>query len=349
MVPARHGFSEVSIEFAHVGYAERERRGEEPDFSTAAMRHVDQAIAWFGRDEASGADARVSKSILVDDYFGDPHVRQRQAEAVLDACAERGVVVDHVVYESSCVATAKLVVDRIADDPRPGDGAATAPIVPETAASRDPAWLSSNGRRRLAPGQALPQRGSSGSLLSRVGGAPRSDDAVEDIQPEPHRGTKAIRGYHDINVEVQLYDGDVMNGAGTGKWSCPLLAAAWQLLRLGVLQDEDGNPLSPEFARLDHPSLNRDPEPFAARATLSLLTPAMLQVEYAVRLILGRLELPGEWVRQLRQSHEDEQRRPADLVLERIAYGFVPIDYPREAASATAQLGRGLLRSASPV
>jgi hypothetical protein len=348
MVPARHGFSEVSVEFAHVGYSESERRDGGPDFSAAARRHVDQAIAWFGRDEATSIDARVSKSILVDDYFGDPRVRERQAEAVLDACEERGVVIDHVVYESSCVAVAKLVVDRIADDPRPGDGAATAVVIPESAASRDPAWLSSNGRRRLAPGQAKPQRGSA-SLLSRVSGSARGNDEVEDVQPEPHRGTKAIRGYHDINVEVQLYDGEVMNGAGTGKWSCPLLAAAWQLLRLGVLQDEDGNPLSPEFARLDHAALRGDPEPFTARATLSLLTPAMLQVEYAVRLILGRLELPQESVRQLRQSHEDERRRPADLVLERIAYGFVPIGYPREAASAAAQIGRGLMGSPSPV
>jgi hypothetical protein len=329
-------FSEVSVEFAHVGSHEATRSPDGPDFSAAAAAHVDAALAWFAPERAKQqAGVGCSTVILVDDYFGDPTVRERQAVAVLDACAERDVTVDHVVYESSCAAVADRVVGRIADDPRPGDGAAMTESLSDSAASRDSAWLSSLGRRRLAPGQGIPRRGDSGSLLSRVAPAPGPDG---DVQPVPHRGAKSIRGYHEINLEVQLYDGAVGNGGGEGKWSCPLLAACWQLLRLGVLQDGDGTPLQPALAELDHPALSTDPAPFAGRATLTLLSPGMLQVEHAVRLILGRLELAPNAVRQLRRSAEDEGRRPADVVLDRIAYGFIPVRYPRDAFGTAALL-----------
>lgn len=305
-------FSDVSLEFAHVVPGDRERGVE------ALERQVLHAKRWVDALTASASAPTVSTTILVDDYFGEPTERDRIAAEILEVCASHHLSVDHVVFESACAAHAAEIVGWLIDDPRPGDGS----IDPGASAGRDAEWLSTDGRRLLPRKGLSPRRGS----LLTAAAAPAVD--VDPGQPEEYRGQLGIAGYHDLNFEIQLFDGRPGAGlpeTGAGRWSCPLLAATWQLLRLGVIRDSRGAIVLPERADfLGHEAMRPDPLPFTSRSTITLLTPSMLPVEHAVRLILSRLHVVDESVMQLRRSRDDVLIRPADLVLDRISYAFVP-------------------------
>src|SRR5690606_34192407 len=100
---------------------------------------------------------------------------------------------------------------------------------------------------------------------------------------------------HSIFLDVQLWD--EANGRRT--WSCPFLAAVWQLLRLGMLRNmgervavprthDDGYP--EDWDRLAPVvKLNPNAAPFSAYRTLSILSPRFLGIEHAVRTILSQV------------------------------------------------------------
>lgn len=320
---ARGGLSPISIELAHVTHADL---GSLPGatLEDVAAHHVRAAAQLLPAVRHVGEPSLV---LLLDDYFASDSAWVDDAlTAILDACSAHAITIDHVVRESRIAEYAHQVLELVVDDPRPGDGAA--PGLTSDAGGRDPAWLSSDGRRRLGDRALQPGSAPTASLLDKVQSPTAPAKEAGEAQPPPHRGVRAANGYHELNLEVELFREEEHTPAATRKWSCPFLAACWQLLRLGVIQDDAGVPARPIAEQIDHPAVRESPAPFTAISTLTVLTPTLLEVEHAVRLILSRLQLDEQHVRFLTRPDLDSDRRPADVVLRQIAYTFLPVAHP---------------------
>jgi hypothetical protein len=137
----------------------------------------------------------------------------------------------------------------------------------------------------------------------------------------------AARG-HSIFVDVQLWTGEGEQRI----WSCALLAAVWQLLRLGLLRNlgepliepvEMAQPWPTTWAELPGLiKLNPRAKPFAAYRSLSLLSPRFLPVEQAVRTILSQVWHDPEVTKLLTDlAAKEGVSLPVD-VLDRIGYIF---------------------------
>ena len=140
---------------------------------------------------------------------------------------------------------------------------------------------------------------------------------------------ESARRRHSIFVDVELWDEE----DGHRTWSCPMLAAVWQLMRLGLLRDHGRpvvvpqdwpDPLFPDNWD-DLPAvtrLNRGAAAFAAYTTLSVLSPRFLPVELAVRTILSQFACDGTILAGASErAARDAMRLPAELV-DRIRYVF---------------------------
>lgn len=115
-------------------------------------------------------------------------------------------------------------------------------------------------------------------------------------------------------------------------WSCPFLAAVWQLLRLGLLRDEGRVPLPPVPLEGGWPGdwdrlpavvrINPQAAPFSAYTTLSVLSPRFLPVELAVRTILSQVAVDDEVLRQVAARSESEGVRLEEELVDRVSYVF---------------------------
>jgi hypothetical protein len=136
---------------------------------------------------------------------------------------------------------------------------------------------------------------------------------------------------HSVFIDIELWNDE----AGGRRWSCPYLAAVWQLMRLGVLRYHGAPVVEPvpyESAALDSwqafPALvqltpNR-PAPFTAYCTFSALSSQFLGIEHAVRTILGQVAVAPEVEKQLQERITDEGLRlPTDQTIGRVDYAFV--------------------------
>jgi hypothetical protein len=112
-----------------------------------------------------------------------------------------------------------------------------------------------------------------------------------------------------------------------------MLAAVWQLMRLGLLRDHGRlvvapkdwtDPLFPDSWD-DLPPvtrLNRHAAAFAAYTTLSVLSPRFLPVELAVRTILSQFACDNSLLEEVaNRAARDAMQLPAELV-DRIRYVF---------------------------
>jgi hypothetical protein len=154
----------------------------------------------------------------------------------------------------------------------------------------------------------------------------KSSSAMEVRSWEPPEQNAKRR--HSVFVDVELWD-----DAGSSRtWSCPLLAAVWQLLRLGLLR-HGGEPLveaapAPEVWPISWSSLpgvvrlNPAAAPFAAYSTVSILSPRFLPVELAVRTIVGQAWIDPAVAGQLLERATAEGVELADEAVDRIGYVF---------------------------
>src|SRR6266516_5684925 len=162
--------------------------------------------------------ARVSTCFLVDDYFVDEEFTRVSSPRVvlpqiIEATRAAGLPVDYLAREAACVRAdgvelARLVHDRLVPDPPPGTNGSRPPV---TATG----WLC-NGERSPQP--------EVNAAMRRTPWRPPSENGANR---------------HSIFVDVQLWE-DRDDGR---VWSCPYLAAVWQLLRLGVLRN-GGKPVA---------------------------------------------------------------------------------------------------------
>lgn len=296
--------SHVSVELGHL-YMEDLAAGE------ATIRDTFATVAPWARTaqipRAVGCakpHARISTCFLIDDYFGRFSVPSKVIPMVLSAAESEGLRIDYLALESSCAGKlgngpANLVLGRLVTEPVPGTTGSRPPLT-------ETGWLTN--------GQRSPDASRGEAMAKRTPWQPPLESA---------------RRRHSIFVDVELWD----EHEGQRTWSCPMLAAVWQLLRLGLLRDQGRPVVVPEDRTGPWPDdweempaitrLNSDSAPFAAYSTLSALSPRFLPVELAVRTILGQFQPePTVLAEAGARAARDGMLLPGELV-DRIRYVFV--------------------------
>jgi hypothetical protein len=296
--------SHVSVEVGHL-YMEDFADGEE------AVQRAFAAVAPWVRaaqtPQAVGCDkksVRVSTCFLIDDYFSRFSSPQALIPMVLAAAEREGVEIDYLARESACASTngvspAALTLGSLVTEPVPGTTGGRPPLT-------ETGWLTN--------GQRSPSTGPTEAMARRTPWQPPEESA---------------RRRHSIFVDVELWD----ERDGHQTWSCPMLAAVWQLMRLGLLRNQ-GRPVvtpqdwtDPSFPDRweDLPAvirLRRKAPAFAAYTTLSVLSPRFLPVELAVRTILSQFACDrGIFTAATDRAARDSMKLPAELV-DRIRYVF---------------------------
>ncbi|KOV32077.1 SCO2522 family protein [Streptomyces sp. XY152] len=297
--------SHLSLELGHL-YMEDFEAGP-----AHLRRHFEQVRPWAEAARAGAAAAtggrrpRISTCFLVDDYFTRFSAPAEVVPMLLEEADRAGLTVDYLARESGCAVAGKApvaeaVAGRIVEEPPPGSYGLRPPAA-------QTGWLA-NGER------------------SPVARAPQAMKPAAVWQPP--KETAARR--HSVFLDVELWD-DGPDGHRT--WSCPFLAAVWQLARLGLLRDEGEAVLVPQphtgTAFPDDwdelpPLLRLNPraDPFAAYRTCSVIPSRFLPVEHAVRVILDQIEVdPGALAQAAERSAREHATVP-DSVADRVSYVF---------------------------
>lgn len=297
-------YAHLSIEVDHL-YME-DLQGDAAD--------LDQRMAmvkpWYEAIRASVAARedrpRVSTCVLIDEYFSTPLGPAKVLPRLLEAARRHDIPVDYVARESCCaahagVSPADLAVHRLVAMPVPGTDGSRPPTL-------ETGWLS-NGRRS----PDLSRRSMQPSLRWR-----------QPVEANARR--------HSVFVDVELWDEVDRKRV----WSCAMLAAVWQLLRLGLLRSHGRVPLVPQPWTEGDPlpeawdelpavlKLRPAAESFTAYRTASILDHRFMQIEHAVRVILSQVSQDPEALDLLERRAAAERQHPADDVLGRIGYIFLP-------------------------
>jgi hypothetical protein len=246
---------------------------------------------------------RISTCFLIDDYFTKFSSPREVLPMLLEAAQAAGMRIDYVAREAACaeadgVPLASLVTGRLVADPPPGSDGSRPPV-------HDSGWLC-NGTR--SPQQALDE-----AMTPHATWLPPSENGANR---------------HSIFIDVELWD----EPGARRQWSCPFLAAVWQLLRLGLLRDM-GEPVAvPRPVDKDLPELWEDlppvtqlnprAAPFCAYRTYSVLADRFLPVEHAVRTILSQVTVERAVASQLLDRAGGEGLRLPFEVVERVGYVF---------------------------
>lgn len=297
--------SHVSVEVGHL-YMEDFADGE-----GAVRRAFAVAAPWVRTaqtPQAIGCESkkqvRVSTCFLIDDYFSRFSSPAAVIPMVLAAAGQEGLEIDYLARESACAAAdgaspARLTLGSLVTEPVPGTTGGRPPLI-------ETGWLTN--------GQRSPSTSRGEAMSKRTPWRPPRESA---------------RRRHSIFVDVELWDEH--NGQRT--WSCPMLAAVWQLIRLGLLRDQGSPVVTPEDwtdprfpdSWDDLPPvirLNSGAAAFAAYTTLSVLSPRFLPVELAVRTILSQFATDRAVLTEVvGRAERDAMPLPAELV-DRIRYVF---------------------------
>jgi hypothetical protein len=294
-------YSHLSVELGHL-YMEDLQRG--PEFLRGYFRQI-APWARAARDsfanDLAGPSPRISTCFMVDDYFTRLSPPDVVIPQLLDTAAEAGLRIDYLARESGCamaggVSLAELVAGRLVAEPPPNTNGSRPPPA-------ESGWLS-NGVRSGSDG------------LVKV---------MKNAQPwVPPRQTAANR--HSIYVDVELWS----DQGGHRTWSCPFLAAVWQLLRLGLLRDGGKPVISPSTWADDWPAewdklppivrLTSAATSFYAYRTVSILAGRFLPVEHAVRVILSQVAVDAQADRQALDRSAAEGIELAPELVDRIEY-----------------------------
>ena len=287
--------SHLSIELGHL-YFEDLRGGPE-----ALRRKLEVVAPWA--HAVLGSGTRISTCFLVDDYFSSELSPAEVVPLVLDVAKQSGLSIGYLARESACasvdgVDVAQLVAQWIVDEPPEGSNG----VRPPAAVG---GWLS-NGER-----------------------SPTTVSAAMKGPPQWRPPRESARNRHSIFLDVELW-----SAVGDRRlWSCPMLAAVWQLARLGMLRYQGRPLLQPETWDTAWPAewaslpgvvkIDPDAAPFSAYRTLSVLDVQFLPVEHAVRQILGMVEIDPLVMRQSVLRAGKEGLAVPDETVGRIGYVFV--------------------------
>lgn len=297
-VPLAH----LSLELGHLYMEDFEAGPERLREHFAEVRiWVDAARAGVAR-RTGGKRPRISTCFLIDDYFTRFSTPAELVPVVLEEAERAGLVIDYLARESGCAVADKIelaesVMHRLVESPPPGSYGSR-PSVSQTG------WL--------ANGQRTP---TSRSAMGEVGGW------------QPPQETAARN--HSVFMDVELWS----EKDGQRLWSCPFLAAVWQLARLGLLRHLGEPVLTPrswnggdfpyEWDRLPPLlRLNASAESFSAYRTCTLMPNRFLAVEDAVRLILDQTDVDSDALRQSAERSAREGVPVPAAVAQRATYVF---------------------------
>ncbi|WP_217170044.1 SCO2522 family protein [Streptomyces sp. AC512_CC834] len=300
-VPLAH----LSLELGHL-YMEDFEAGPE-----RLRAHFAEVGLWVAAARAAataragGKRARISTCFLIDDYFTRFSTPAEVVPMLLAEAERAGLTVDYLARESGCAVTGKVpvaqaVAGRIVESPPPGSYGLRPPAA-------QTGWLA-NGER------------------SPVARAPQAMKRAAVWQPP--RESAARR--HSVFLDVELWNDDA---DGHRTWSCPFLAAVWQLARLGLLRNEGEAVLAPQPRTAagfpddwdELPTLlrlNDRADPFSAYRTCSVLPNRFLPVEHAVRVILDQIEVDPGALLQVAERSGRERTPVPDSVADRVSYVF---------------------------
>jgi len=296
--------SHVSVEVGHL-YMEDFLDGE------SAVRRSFAAVApWVQAAQAPHAvgcekkSVRVSTCFLIDDYFSAFSSPALVLPMVLAAADREGVQIDYLARESACavadgISPARLTLGSLVTEPVPGTTGGRPPLT-------ETGWLTN--------GQRSPTTSRGEAMARRAVWQPPQESA---------------RRRHSIFVDVELWD----EPEGKRVWSCPMLAAVWQLIRLGLLRDQGRPVVTPQDwfdgrfpDRWDElPAVIRlrpKAAAFAAYTTLSVLSPRFLPVELAVRTILSQFACDPDLLAEATDRAGRDGMRLPDEIVDRIRYVF---------------------------
>jgi hypothetical protein len=297
--------SHLSIELGHLymddfGAGEQRLRAQFRRVKPWARTAVEQVTG-----DLAGRTPRISTCFLIDDYFTRFSSPDKVVGALVDAAAAEGLTIDYVARESGCaragtIDVARLVQDHLVEEPPEGTNGGR----PPTAKT---GWLTNGERSPAANPTAMGKR-------PQAGWQPPRQSAVQN---------------HSIFVDIELW-----SGTENRRWSCPFLAAVWQLQRLGLLRHL-GRPIAePQLVTAaDLPGdwermppivqLNPAAAPMRAYRTFSAIDSRFLHIEMAVRTILGSVGVDAVVDGQVRTRARGEGiDLPAEIV-GRIAYAFL--------------------------
>lgn len=303
-IPLAH----LSLELGHL-YMEDFEAGPE-----TLRRHLAQVKPWADAARATAvgqaagrtgsARPRISTCFLIDDYFARFSSPAALVPVLLEEAERAGLEIDYLARESGCAIADKVpladsVAARLVESPPPGTYGIRPPVA-------ETGWLA-NGER------------------SPAARAPQAMQAAATWQPP--KETAARR--HSVFLDTELWSDD----ADGRTWSCPMLAAVWQLARLGLLRHE-GEPVLVAHPHTgsgfpedwdDLPPLlmlNDRAAPFSAYRTCSVLPNRFLPVEHAVRVVLDQTSVDPGALRQVSERAEREGARLPDSVADRVSYVF---------------------------
>ncbi|MEU6480872.1 SCO2522 family protein [Streptomyces sp. NPDC047017] len=299
--------SHLSLELGHLYMEDFEAGPHRLREHFARVRPWADAARAAAAARTGGRRPRISTCFLIDDYFTRFSSPAELVPLLLAEAERAGLGVDYLARESGCatagkVPVAQAVAGRIVEEPPPGSYGLRPPAA-------QTGWLA-NGER------------------SPVARAPQAMKTAAAWQPP--RETAARR--HSVFLDVELWSED---GDGHRTWSCPFLAAVWQLARLGLLRNEgeavlEAHPHTADAFPDDWdelPALVRltpRADPFAAYRTCSVLPNRFLPVEHAVRVILDQTEVDRAALRQVAERSAREDAAVPASVADRVSYVFYP-------------------------
>ena len=317
----RRALVDVSLELAHVYPAEIKRTAggwSEGEYA-AAERAIEAVVAreapWARSlcDWLTGVGRSVHVSVMLDDYSApvDPSCVIDVARLITSQLAAAGVPVNHVALESECTGGAERLLQQLLPSPPPRVAVGTSDTPLGMAPGLAGPWLANEDPSPVSASVAVED------FRADPFADPEDADATSEAlspsrNPDSQEGDPSPGG-HGIHLDVELWS----QTDGERRWACPTLAACWQLARLGALRDLGDRPLRiglPVDA-LDElrPDGDRESPMPPARETLTILEPRMHKVEHAVRTVLSRVLIPGDWCSHLRSPQEH---------LDRIGYLF---------------------------
>ncbi|MFC4063328.1 SCO2522 family protein [Actinoplanes subglobosus] len=306
--------SHLSVELGHF-YAPDLRQSEE-----FFVDHFRRIGVWYSaartayQNVVPKGSPRISTCILIDDYFGRLDPPPVLVHKLLTAAQKAGVEIDYVARESGCadpvpvgsdpesaetgLSPADLVKARLVADPPPGTTGARPPV-------GDTGWLC-NGMRSPETKQE--------AMKPATPWSPPAENATVN---------------HSIFADIELWK----DGTDGRQWSCAMLAAVWQLLRLGMLRDNGHHIAAPQPMPADLPDswralpmilrVNERAAPFNAYRAMTICAPLFQPVENAVRTILQQVAVDQAVMAQVTERAGKEGLSLPDEVVNRIEYLFV--------------------------
>lgn len=245
-------------------------------------------------------DLRIATKVFIDDYSDadetdaqDVKTRAEVNKAVISEFEMAGLPVDYIVYEGDCALTAEYARKWLVPAPKKTEGS----FSPAARFDRDDI----NGR--LEFDYVSPDFD------------PDTDDAkARGIKP----GTRFFR--NDVGIGISI-GRSISAGGGKSaiRWSCPTVAAWWQLIRFGVLIEVDE--VNADGAPVNGWKRNHENCPdFVADRTITLLSPVYIGVEHAVRTILSNIA--SENYARIERRIRSKDKNSKETILNRISYIF---------------------------